>query len=112
MNIDPELLKQSAKMFSNMNGSELNNMKNMASNMNYNPYNQQTNNNMNYNYNKTNNNFQNQEINNTPEKVSQFPKVEKLKSKGNEFFKSKNYDEASTSYFEVKKKKYIKRIIL
>jgi len=44
----------------------------------------------------------NTESSSSPTKMTRYSKIEKLKNKGNEYFRSNSYDEASSAYFEVR----------
>lgn len=114
-NISPEMLKTSANMFKNMSPEEIERMKNMSTGMNFNQFNQPQYNNpsppQNTNSNTTKPQFTKSKTTDpfeTDDKQLPFPKIENLKKKGNDFFNKGQFEEASTSYLEVriiKKKK-------
>ena len=93
-NMDPQAFRSMCKTMSEMDDSQLNNMKNMAQS-NFNTMNA-NNNNYNNNYTNTTNNS------NTTNKIEGtiVGQVTKMKEEGNTLFKQNKYDEAIKKYYE------------
>ena len=85
--MDPKQVRMAANMMKNMNNSDIDNLKNMAQNKSFVP---------------PVNPIPNQpEANATANNSSSsFPKIEKFKNQGNEFFKQGSFQEASNNYLE------------
>ena len=93
--MDPSLFRQMCKNMSEMDESQLNNMKNMAqSNFNMN-----NNNNNNYNNNNYTNTTNNANTNNKNESTI-VGQVTKIKEEGNILFKQDKYEDAIKKYYE------------
>jgi tetratricopeptide (TPR) repeat protein len=93
-NMDPQAFRSMCRTMSEMDDSQLNNMKNMAQS-NFNSMNM-NNNNYNNNYTNTTNNS------NTTNKIEGtiIGQVTKMKEEGNKLFKQNKYDEAIKKYYE------------
>jgi len=91
----PEMFRSSASMMKNMDPAQLNQMKDMATKMGPNLGQSASA--------PSNSSASTQKIENkstTSQVSSQYPKIEKLKTDGNDAFKQGKYDQASASYFE------------
>ena len=92
--MDPSLFRQMCKNMSQMDDSQLNNMKNMAqSNFNMN-------NNNNNNYTTTTNNSNTSSSTNNKTEGTIVGQVTKIKEEGNILFKQDKYDDAIKKYYE------------
>mmetsp|Transcript_44138 Transcript_44138/g.51010 ORF Transcript_44138/g.51010 Transcript_44138/m.51010 type:complete len:583 (-) Transcript_44138:180-1928(-) len=95
----PEMMRMSAQMMSGMDSNQFNQYKNMAGNMGFpgaggsGAGNSSTSN-------PTLNRSNTTPAKDTQKTSSNFPKIEGLKSKGNDFFKSGDMDQAGSAYFE------------
>ena len=95
--MDPSLFRQMCKNMSEMDDSQLNNMKNMAqSNFNMNNNNNYNNN----NYTTTTNNSNNSSNTNNKTEGTIVGQVTKIKEEGNILFKQDKYDDAIKKYYE------------
>ena len=95
--MDPSLFRQMCKNMSEMDDSQLNNMKNMAqSNFNMNNNNNYNNN----NYTTTTNNSNTSSSKNNKTEGTIVGQVTKIKEEGNILFKQDKYDDAIKKYYE------------
>ena len=95
--MDPSLFRQMCKNMSEMDDSQLNNMKNMAqSNFNMNNNNNYNNN----NYTTTTNNSNTNSSTNNKTEGTIVGQVTKIKEEGNILFKQDKYDDAIKKYYE------------
>ena len=95
--MDPSLFRQMCKNMSEMDDSQLNNMKNMAqSNFNMNNNNNYNNN----NYTTTTNNLNTSSNTNNKTEGTIVGQVTKIKEEGNILFKQDKYDDAIKKYYE------------
>jgi uncharacterized protein involved in copper resistance len=98
MSVTPEMLRTQANMMKNMDHSQFEMMKRMAANMNPNMF-------------PGGSPFQGSTSAPAPAPKAETPKdapksnyplIDKMKSKGNDHFRANNFDAAATSYYEVK----------
>jgi len=97
--MSPDMLRNSANMMKNMDASQLNQMKDMAGKMGPGGMPGMPGMGMG-GFPSSGGNTPTNSAASQIQSSGQFPKIEKLKNDGNDFFKKQKYDDASASYFE------------